>query len=94
MSSKEGYEKKLAAQLAEVEADVDKLKAKARQAEADAQIELNRKVEMLKAKRDTAKKQLDSLRASGDDAWTDLKDGVQSAFDELGNAVKDARARF
>ena len=37
---------------------------------------------------------LDELKAAGDDAWEDLKAGMDSAKDSLGKAVDKAISRF
>ncbi|MCB2184195.1 MAG: coiled coil domain-containing protein [Desulfobulbaceae bacterium] len=94
MSKKEAYEKKLQAQLDEWEAEIDKLKAKADKAQADAQIDYNEEIEELRAMHAEAKGKLAELRKAGDDAWKDLKMGIESAKDSLGTALKSAFSRF
>lgn len=94
MSIKEAYEQKLQAQLDEWSAEIDKLKAKADSAEADAQLEYYKRIEELRSMQETAANKLTGLKDAGDDAWEDLKAGIESAWDSLGNALKSAASRF
>ena len=94
MSMKEAYEQKVQAQLDEWSAEIDKLKAKADSAEADAQLEYYKRIEELRSMQETAANKLTGLKDAGDDAWEDLKAGIESAWDSLGNALKSAASRF
>lgn len=94
MSMKQAYEKKLRAQLNEWSAEIDKLKAKADKAEAEAQVEYYEKIEELRTmQRDVANKLIE-LEESSDDAWEDIKAGINSAWDSLDGALKSAAQRF
>ncbi len=94
MSEKEAYEKKLQAQLDKWMADIDKLKAQADRAEADLRLEYYKKIEDVRTMLVKANKKLAELRAAGDDAWGDLKIGIEGAWDTLGSAIKSAASRF
>mgnify|MGYP006309054223 CR=1 FL=1 len=94
MSMKESYEKKLQAQLDEWDAEINKLKAKADKAQADAQLEYYEKVEELRMMQEAARAKLTELREAGDDAWEDLKAGLEAARDSMGKALKAAGSRF
>lgn len=94
MSMKEAYVKKLQSELDEWGAEIDKLKAKADSAEADVQIEYNKKIDELKTMRDAASEKLSELQKAGDNAWEDLKAGIDSTWHSLGNAVKSTISHF
>lgn len=94
MSSKNAYSKKIQAQLDEWDADIQKLQARADRAEANAQLEIRKQVKTLKRKRQEAGDKLAELKAAGDDAWEDFKDGLEAAKDSLGSALKSATSRF
>ena len=94
MKSKQAYEQKVQAQLDAWSAEMDKLKAKARQADADAQLELNDEIEKLQAKRQVAEQKFEELKAAGDDAWDDMKQGIDSAASALGSSLRSAMGRF
>ncbi len=94
MGRKEAYAKKVQAQLDEWDADIKKLRAKAEQAEANAQIQYQKQIETLQSKRDSVKDKLSGLKRASGDAWEDLKEGLESAQDALGAALKSATARL
>jgi hypothetical protein len=94
MSMKEAYQKKMKAQLDVWSAEIDKLKAQAMKMEADAEVKAQREIDDLRAKRDVAVEKLARLERAGDDAWEDVKAGVEGAWDTLASAMKSASARF
>ncbi|MGJ3260314.1 MAG: coiled coil domain-containing protein [Rhodospirillales bacterium] len=94
MSSKQAYQKKIQAQLDEWSAEIDKLRAKADRADAEAEIALNREIDNLRDKRNQARQKLDELSSAGEDAWEDIKTGVEAASNALGQAVRSAQSRF
>jgi uncharacterized coiled-coil DUF342 family protein len=94
MNIREAYEQKQQAQLNEWAARIKKLKAKADMAEADAQFEYYRQIEELRSMQDAAANRLAEIKNAGDDAWEDLKAGMDSAGGSLGSALKTAMSRF
>ncbi|HEO99274.1 MAG TPA: coiled coil domain-containing protein [Epsilonproteobacteria bacterium] len=94
MGMKEAYEQKLQAKLDEWSADIDKLKAKADSAEANLQLEYYKKIEELRSMQETAADKLIELKDAGDDTWEDIKAGVESTWDSLGNALNSFASRF
>ncbi len=94
MSRKEAYEKKLKAQLDEWGKEIEKLKLKADKAKAEQQLKYYKILEELKAKQKTAGKKLQELKDTGEDAWEDLKAGIEKAWNALGEAVKSAVSKF
>jgi chromosome segregation ATPase len=91
MSEKEAYVRELQTQLDEFTAEIDRLKARADKAEEPWH---RQQVEMLQEKHRQAKEKFGELRDAGDDAWEDMKEGVVSAWDAVGKAVKSAAKRF
>jgi len=94
MSMKEAYKKKLEAQFDEWKVEIDKLKAKANKAEADAQINYHKQIENIRVKQEAVQKKLVALKDSGDEAWEDLKAGLDNAMKNLGDAIKSATSHF
>lgn len=94
MSDRDAYVKKMKAKLDEWNADIAKLEAKADGAEADAKIKYNKHIDELQKQRKEAAAKLEELKNSGDDAWEDIKTGLESSWNSLGNAVKSALSRF
>ena len=94
MKNKEAYIQKLHAKIDEWNADIDKLRAKADQAEADAKIEYQKQIEALIDKRDDVEKKVSEIGRSGEDAWQDLKAGIDRAWEAMNEAIKSATSRF
>lgn len=94
MSMKEAYEKKLQAQLDEWSLEIDKLKTKADKADAEAQLEYYKQIEYLRSMQEKSNQKLLELKDASDDAWEDLKAGIDSASDSLSQALKSAISRF
>lgn len=94
MNRKDAYAKKIQAQLDEWDAEIKKLKARAEREEADAKLEIGKQIETLRRRRDRVGDKLAEVKAAGDDAWEDLKGGLESATAALSSALKSATARF
>lgn len=94
MKNKEAYIQKLHAKINEWNADIDKLKAKADQVEADSKIEYQKQMQALKGKRDEIEKKVSEISRSGENAWEDLKAGVDLAWEAMSEAIKSATSRF
>lgn len=91
---KREFEAKLRAQLDEWEAEINRLRAKADVAEAKARVKYHEEIEELRVQKREAEARLEELSNSGDDAWEDMKAGMESAWKNLGDAVNRATARF
>ncbi|HEU18598.1 MAG TPA: DUF2254 domain-containing protein [Deltaproteobacteria bacterium] len=85
---------KLAAQLKQWDADIDKLEAKAEKAKAEAKADYQKQIEDLRDKKQTAKDKLDEVKQAGEEAWEELKSGAEEAFDTMKNAFQSAIAKF
>ena len=94
MGMKETYEQKLQAKLDECDAEIKKLMAKADKVEADAQLEYYKQIAELRSMQEAANEKLAELKVASDDAWEDIKAGLESARDSLGNALESASSRF
>ncbi|MBT8364561.1 MAG: hypothetical protein KJP23_07620 [Deltaproteobacteria bacterium] len=94
MKNKEDYVQKLHAKIDEWNADIDRLKAKADQVEADAKIEYQEQIQTLKSKRDEIETKISELSRSGEEAWEDLKAGVDLAWEAMNEAIKSAASRL
>ena len=77
MATKEAYLKKLEAQLKAWDAKLEVLSAKAKMAKAEARIDYENQLESLKSKRAAAYKALEDLGKRSDEAWEDMKDGME-----------------
>lgn len=94
MTDKEDYQQQLTARLDQMDAEIKALQARAEVAKADANVEAKSQIDDLQDKRDKARKKLEQLRGSADEAWDDIKAGADSAWENLNTAFKNARKRF
>jgi hypothetical protein len=70
-------------QLDELDAKCKALEQRAADAKGDAKKDLDEKVKVARAKRDTAAKKLNELKEASHDRWEKAKDGVGKAFEDL-----------
>jgi TolA-binding protein len=92
--TKEEFQKKLAARLKELDAEIAKLREKGRDLADQAKANWDRKLAELETKRDAGRARLAEVSNSSAEAWKDIHKGTQSAWDELDKAVLDASREF
>jgi len=68
--------------------------ARADKAKAEAKVEYYTTIEALQLKRDTARAKLNELKTSGEDAWDNLKAGVEKAWAEVKSAFYAAASKL
>lgn len=94
MKSKEEFIKTMHTKIDQWDAEIDKLSAKAAMVEAESKEEYYKQIADLKTKRSQIKEKLDKLQHSGEEAWQDLKAGLDLAFETMSDALKSASSRF
>ncbi len=77
---------KVQAQLDEWKVELDKLKAKASEAGSEAQVILNKHIDTLEVKIKDGTKKLANVADVTDEAWDEVKEGVESAWKTLKSA--------
>lgn len=94
MNTKEAYQQKLEAQVREWGAKIDELKAKADKVKAEAKIEYYEQIQELHTKQAVVQAKLRALSNSGEEAWEELKVGVEHAWNDFKTAVEKAVSKF
>ena len=94
MSAKDAYKQKIEAELELAQAKLAEFKAQAKSSAADARIKYSKQVDELEQKINTTKGKLKELGEASDDAWEQLKVGVESAWGSLSAAIRNAAAKF
>lgn len=94
MNSREEYVRMMQAKLEEWNTEIDTLSAKAGKVTADVRHEYNEQIEVLKVKQAAARQKIEELQHSGENAWKDLKSGIDLAWTAMGEAIDSARSRF
>lgn len=88
------YVERLKTQLGEWSADIEKLKARAGKISADAKAEYEAQLGTLRQQRDALAAKVSELQGASDEAWDDLKRGVQEAWDRARVSFQAALSRF
>jgi hypothetical protein len=92
--TKDEFQKKLGAQLDELDAKIVELRAKGSGLKDKAKANWDQKMAELETKRKTANAKLAEVRAASAEAWKDVQKGAQAAYDDLDNAFRDAWKKF
>ena len=93
MDSKEDFKAKIVDQLSKWKANIDGLKTRIEQAEVDAKAKLHDQLEMLHDKRVKAETILEDISATSQDAWEQVKSGVDQGWGELTRTAKKTMAK-
>lgn len=94
MNMKDAYKQKIEAELKLVQAKIEELKAKSKLYATDVHVKYVEQVEELERKFDATKAKLKELDEAGEEKWEHFKEDVESAWEILSKAVKDAAAQF
>lgn len=91
---RKAYERKLDAQLNDLNAQIELLRKKADKAKVEAKIDYYKAIETMQKKQKDATAKLQELKTAGDEAWDDIKAGAEKAWAEVKTAYHDASSRF
>ncbi|MFA4885378.1 MAG: hypothetical protein WC601_06345 [Desulfotomaculaceae bacterium] len=94
MENRAEYQGKMEAQLSEWGAELDKLADRADKAKADTKQGYHDQIEALRSKHASMNAKLQELKTSSDDAWGDLKEGLDHSWDQVKDTFTKAIARF
>jgi hypothetical protein len=95
MSEKrDAYVEEMKVKLDQWNAGMDKFQVKANQATADVLADYKYHLERIKAKRGEFEVKMSELKAAGETAWEDLKSGVESSWQTMGDALHAAKSKF
>lgn len=94
MNTKDAYTQKIEAELELVQAKLAEFKARAKSLTADARIKHAKQVDDLEQRVDAMKAKLKELGNASEDAWEQLKDGVENTWGTLQSAVQDIVTNF
>jgi len=94
MSGKEDYVRKMHSKLDHWNHDLDALIARKDHVAESARAEYAKHVDELRQRRDAYQVKLKALQDAGDNAWEDMKAGLEMAWEAIAQAVESARSRF
>ena len=87
--TKEEFQNKLDARLNELDGEITKLREKGRNLKDTAKANWDQKMAELDTKRDAARAKLTKVGHASADAWKDVQEGAQRAYDDLDRAFRD-----
>ena len=90
----EDYIEKIKGKLEKLQAELDKLEEKAARAKDASTAKYQKQIESLRAKGQEFEEKLEHLRQSGGKAWEELKEGVEGAWKSLSDAIKSAKSKL
>lgn len=93
-SRRDEYLRKLKIKLDEWNADIDRLENRLQSAADAARREYQDQISHLRARCEDLERKSQGLRSAAEEAWEDVKVGVDAAADALGSAIRSARERF
>jgi predicted nucleic acid-binding Zn-ribbon protein len=94
MTTKDVYIEQAKAQLAQWNAEIQKMRADVAAAQSQGRAEFTRQLEELKQRRDAAEADLARLSEASGSAWDDMKASFDTAQDALAEGFEKARKQF
>lgn len=94
MNKRHEYLEKLKAQLEEWEYDIDRLEARLEDAQGEARIKMDKAIADLKSRQKDVQAKLKKMEEAAEDAWQDVKDGLELAWDSLKLGFLAAKSEF
>ncbi len=94
MEDRKTYIDKMAAKLKEWDAEIQKLEAKADEVQADAKAEYRQQIEDLRNQKKDVQQKLNEIQQAGEDAWEELKTGLEKSWKILSDSVNNAIAKL
>ena len=88
------YQQEVAAKLRELDREIDDLNAKVAKQGKETRKEFNREMAEMGQKRAVARQRFESLKTSSQEAWRDMKPGIDVAMKDLESAYRRAASHF
>lgn len=87
------YQAKIEAKLRYLDREIDELKTEMEQSRVDRN-QYDQRMAELERKRKLAHEKLERLKTSSQEAWVDMKAGIDAAMDDLESAYQKAASHF
>jgi hypothetical protein len=91
---KEEYQRKLTAEMRELDVKIDELKAKAGRASDSVKAEFARDMEALDRQKAVLAEKMEAVKSSSASKWDDVKAGANSAMDSVKQTYEKAKAKL
>jgi uncharacterized coiled-coil DUF342 family protein len=94
MNKKDEFVRKMHSELDQWNNEIDALITRADKAEEQVQTEFRQQIKTLHGKRDEVHNQLYELEQASENAWEDMKLGIEMAVVDISEAINSAISRF
>jgi len=91
---KEEYQRKLAAEMKELDVKIDELKAKAGRASDSVKAEFAKDMEALDRQKAVLAQKMEAVKSSSASGWNEVKAGANSAMDSVKQTYEKAKAKL
>jgi hypothetical protein len=88
------YQDRVEANLRDLDQQIDALKVKMKKENKVEHKQLDQQMAELERKRDVAHQKLEKLGTSSQEAWGDMRSGIDAAMDDLEAAYEQAASHF
>lgn len=93
-TKKEIYRQKAQARFDQMNAQIEDLIARFNETKADAKLKIKNQFEDLTNQQETVEQKIEQVKNAGEDAWQDMRSGIDNAFDELENSYNQATRKL
>ena len=90
----DAYKQKAKAQIKEMKAKMQVFEAQAEKAGADMRVKYEKNLTDWKSRFDDIDMRLDKLSDASEDAWEEIRTGIDKTMNELSNAIDNAKKQF
>jgi outer membrane biogenesis lipoprotein LolB len=94
MEQRHAYQQELADKFAEYDRKIETFKQQMNMVKGETERKMQENIDMLQSKVDDMKKRAEKLKNAGGDAWTDLRNGLEKAEDDLDRSFSEAMKNF
>ena len=91
---KEEYQRKLAAEMRELDVKIDELKAKAGRASDSVKAEFAKDMEALDRQKAVLSEKMEAVKTSSASKWDEVKSGANSAMESVKRTYEKAKAKL
>ncbi|PIQ31202.1 MAG: hypothetical protein COS35_10840 [Zetaproteobacteria bacterium CG02_land_8_20_14_3_00_50_9] len=94
MKMREAYKQKMAAQLNELDAEINLYEARLANVGADIRIKYEKDLQALRSKRHAASEKMNELGNASGNAWESVKETADELWNDLKTGIAEAHAKF
>jgi len=94
MTTRDEFVNKLKTRLDKLNVGIEKIEHRANSVKDDAKAKLQKRIEQLREKRDSALSKIHEVKNTSEEAWNDLKQGTENIVNSLKTAITETLAHF